>query len=275
MKKDMAMLELLICTLNEGIRRVPDMLLPERNDVRYLVSWQQTGTVQVDLPEALLPEKRGDVRVLTLQGRGLSANRNHALKHATGDILLLADDDARYNHESFDTILRTFSRYPKADFICFRAVDRDGNFIKRYAENPYTYAKRPKGTHISSIEIAFRRQLNLPLFDERFGLGSKYLACGEEEIFLHDAISRGLKIIYLPEIIVETNPNTTGKRFRTLAAVRRSKGAVLCYLHGPVQAAARCLKYAATLGNGVTARQRLHFYKDMLVGIKYIQTGHI
>lgn len=270
----MAVLELLISTINEGIRRVPEMLLPERKDVRYLVSWQQTGTVRVELPEELVPKRRKDVRVLTLQGRGLAANRNHALKHAEGDILLLADDDTRYENAYFDTILRTFLRYPKADFICFRAVDGQGRFLKRYAEKPYTYASRPKGTYISSVEIAFRRKLNLPLFDERFGLGAKYLACGEEEVFLHDAFAKGLKIIYIPETVVRTDANTTGKRFQTLAAVRRSKGAVLCHLHGPVQAAARCLKYAASL-EGLSVRQRYRFYQDMLAGIKYIRTGHI
>ena len=40
-------LELLICTINEGVRRVPNILLPQIENVRYLVSWQQTGTVSI------------------------------------------------------------------------------------------------------------------------------------------------------------------------------------------------------------------------------------
>ena len=110
-------LQLLICTINEGIRRVPSMLLPERDDVKYLVSWQKTGTVSVELPEELT--QRADVEVYTLDGRGLAVNRNNALRHATGDILLLADDDSSYKPEYFDIILRTFRRYVHADIICF------------------------------------------------------------------------------------------------------------------------------------------------------------
>ena len=59
-------LELLICTINEGVRRVPNILLPQIENVRYLVSWQQTGTVSIGLPKEL---NRPDVRVITLEGR--------------------------------------------------------------------------------------------------------------------------------------------------------------------------------------------------------------
>lgn len=266
-------LQLLICTINEGIRRIPGMLLPKRDDVKYLVSWQQTGTVNIEMPHEL--EERDDVEVFTLSGRGISVNRNNALKNATGDILLLADDDSKYKPAYFDKILTTFRRYPKADIICFRAVDREGHFLKRYASEPWRYATRPKGTHISSVEIAFHRDASLPLFDERFGLGSKYLACGEEEIFLHDAFLGGKKIIFIPETVVETDPNTTGKRFLTFAAARRAKGAVLCYLYGSMGATLRATKYCLTLKGEHSMSRRMQFYRDMIAGIRFIENGHI
>jgi len=266
-------LEVLICTINENIRKIPDVLIAERPDVKYLVSWQQTGTVTtpLELPEAL--NQRKDVKVEILEGRGLAPNRNNALKHATGDILLLSDDDTRYKDEYFDRILHNFRKYPKADFICFRAVDKDGNFLRQYATEPFTYSQRPKGTFFCSVEIAFRRKLSIPFFDERFGLGSKYLAGGEEEVFLHTAFQKGLKIIFVPETIVETDPNTTGKRFRTLASMRRTKGAVLCYIYGPMSAAARCLKFA--MMQDCDLKTKWHYYQDMLAGIRYIRDGHI
>lgn len=269
----MANLEILICTINEGIRRVPEMFLPEREDVKYLVSWQQTGTVHIDIP-SVFTESRKDIRLITLYGRGLAANRNNALKNATGDILLLADDDVKYTDEYFDQILHNFKIYPKADIICFRAIDRDGQFLKDYSDQPFIYAQRPKSTYFSSVEIAFRRKESLPLFDERFGLGSKYLACGEDEVFLHSAFNKGLKIIYLPITVVETESNTTGKRFLTYAAVRRSKGAVLCYMHGALQAKLRCLKFAMSLED-VNFARKMQFYRDMLAGVKYIKDGHL
>lgn len=264
-------LELLICTINEGIKRVPDVLLPEVENVRYLVSWQQTGTIHLDLPESL---NRPDVRVCKLEGRGLAANRNNALKNAQGDILLLSDDDTSYTAEKFQIVLKRFKTYPKADIICFKATDQEGNEIKHYASQPFIYAKRPKGTFFSSCEIAFRRSSNLPFFDERFGLGSQYLACGEEEVFLETAYRKGLKIIYLPEVIVSTNANTTGKRFLVNAAVRRSKGAVLSVIYGPWSARLRCLKKVMQYDH-MPLEQRIKFLEDMIQGIHYIQYGHL
>lgn len=263
-------LEILICTINERIQNVPDVLLPVLDNVRYLVSWQQTGTVKVSLPQSL--EERADVRVVELEGKGLSANRNNALKHASGDILLLSDDDCRYRPEYLERVVHNFVKYPLADFICFRCVDKAGNFLKRYATKPFTYAKRPYGAYFSSWEIAFRRKTSLPFFDERFGLGSRYLACGEEEIFLFSAWKKGLKVIYVPETIVETDAHTTGKRFMTYGAVRRSKGAVLCYMYGPLQARLRSLKYVMYLDADIDAKRR--FLHDMLQGIRYIKNGH-
>lgn len=264
-------LELLVCTINEGIRKVPELVLPPKEGVRYLVSWQQTGTVDVALPAEL--QGRTDIKVVTLEGRGLAANRNNALRNASGDILLLADDDCRYRAEYFDRVKHDFAKYPRADCICFRAVDRKGNFLKRYAAQPFTYAKRPRGTYFSSVEIAFRRKPDMPLFDERFGLGSPFLASGEDEVFLFDAWKSGLKVIYLPETIVETEGATTGKRFMTFGAVRRSKGAVLCHLYGAAGATMRSLKYILYLDVDIDTKRR--FFHDMLLGIRYIRSGRL
>lgn len=71
-------LEILICTIDEGINSVADMMLPQTPGFRYLVSWQLTGKVASMVPAEL---RRPDVRVFTLQGKGLSRNRNLSLIH--------------------------------------------------------------------------------------------------------------------------------------------------------------------------------------------------
>ena len=40
-------------------------------------------------------------------------------------------------------------------------------------------------------------------FDERFVAGNKFLIGSDERIFLHDCLKAGLKILYVPEYIVE------------------------------------------------------------------------
>lgn len=61
-------LQLLICTFNDGIKRIPDLLLPPIDGVEYLVSWQQADDFTPhELPEEIAD--RSDVEVTTLPGR--------------------------------------------------------------------------------------------------------------------------------------------------------------------------------------------------------------
>lgn len=259
-------LEILICTIDEGAASVPQILLPQRSDVNYLVSMQYTDEKYLELLDA--PElHRTDVTLTTLAGRGLSRNRNHAFRHASGDVMLLADDDVRYENHYFDRILSRFKTDATLDVACFQALGPDGVPVRKYAPHGFDYARQPRGTYFCSWEIAVARRQGLPCFDERFGLGSPFLASGEEEVFLFDAYRRGFHIEYFPEVVVRTCPDTTGTHFDTDAAVQRSKGAVLCMMHGAAGAFARCLKYAVT---HPALPHRLAALREMGRGILYV-----
>ncbi len=260
-------LQVLVCTINEGIGRIADALCAPREDVGYVVSWQITQDAAAStLPQQLIERK--DVCVVTLRGKGLSANRNNALRHATAPLLLIADDDCRYCDDYFNTIIRAFSEKPEADILAFQGVDEDGRPMRNYPKYSFEYRNRPRFTYFTSWELALRNSPRLPRFDVRFGLGSDYLACGEEEIFVHEASLRGLKIFFIPETIVSTRRETTGKRFETDSRVQRSKGAVLCILHGAAGAFLRSLKEALQ-------RSRLNpvkfftFFIHLCQGIRY------
>lgn len=263
------MIEVLICTIDERIKNVIHTISTPHPDVCYLVSWQQTSSVQLVPPQELL--ERNDVRIITLKGKGISANRNNALVHSKGDILVISDDDCRYTAEYFNNIRTAYSSYPNADIISFQAIDENGKAYKNcYPEKPYQYKKRPYGSYISSCEITLRRNKHLPQFDERFGLGSKVLKCGEEEIFLHDAEKSGFKILYVPKVIVSTPGTTTGDQFALSSRVRMSKGAVLKYIHGYWGALLRCIKFALIYTH---FRPRIFWriFRDMYRGILYIK----
>ena len=47
-------LEILICTIDDGINRVAEMLMPRREDVGYLVSWQLRDARDAQVPESLV-----------------------------------------------------------------------------------------------------------------------------------------------------------------------------------------------------------------------------
>ena len=228
-------LDIRICTIDGGISKIPDILLPERDGVRYIVSQQHTGPAQeVVIPQEL--KSRADVTVDLIPGRGLSRNRNNAIRLSTAQICLIADDDNRYTPEHISTILDTWNANPDADIITFQAQDYSGEPLHTYPA-PY----------VSSIEMTFRRQSIMTvglLFDERFGLGSPLLCAGEEDVFIHDARKAGLTVRYIPRVIVQTDRLTTGATFLTDGRLQITKGAVFRHIYGPESAVWRSFKEA-------------------------------
>lgn len=217
-------LEILICTLDDGINNIPAMLLEPREGISYLVSWQHSdGKDNITLPEEL---KRCDVKVLNLNGRGLSRNRNNCLNHASGDILLIADDDCSYTNSQLDTVVETFNRNPSLSLATFRMASKHNN--KSYPEHEFNLAKPPKGYYVTSFEIALRRVAAGHLhFDERFGLGAPVFQCCEEELFVEQAVEAGLECRFFPLTIVRHDDATTQLTRATSPNVLAARGAYL------------------------------------------------
>lgn len=228
-------IEILICTIDKGIERVPCVLMPPMEGVGYVLSVQTTGRYTADmLPKALA--QRHDVCITYVRGCGLSRNRNNALAHAKAPIVIVADDDNRYLPSYIDTVRRAFAENPDADILHFQAETPDGKPLHEYPSD-----------WVCSVEIAMRRervQAAGVKFDERFGLGSRCLCAGEEDVFLCDACRAGLKVGYVPEVMVRTPGDTTGMHFVDNAVLQRTKGAVFSYCYGVCRALWLTLKEA-------------------------------
>ncbi len=230
-QKNCMTVEILICTLDEGIMRVPQVLMPPQEGVSYVVSMQWTKESSLELvPECLM--ERGDVTVSYLQGCGLSMNRNNAISCAQGDILVLADDDNRYTPEFISTIRAAYSSHPDVDIITFQGLDYERHLVHEY---PAMY--------VCSCEMTFRRRVTTK-FDVRFGLGSRMFCAGEEQVWMKDAESEGWKAMYVPKPIVMTSSDTTGVHFLGNALLQRSKGATFRYVYGTADAVWRSVKEA-------------------------------
>lgn len=266
---DHMLLSVCICTLDDGIRQVAGGLIPPCVGIEYVVSWQCTGTAEHCAVPAEL-EERDDVRIYRLQGRGLSRNRNHALEQARGELLLIADDDERFRPAYLANVLRSFADHPRMDIGLFRVKDHQGNWLKNYPEISYDYPHVPPGAYPCSVELVLhRRVVEAGLrFDEHYGLGSPYLAAGEEDILLLDAMRMGLLIRYIPLCIAETEAVTTGQLFPVSPAVQRSKGAVFYRVYGGWRALWRCTREALSW---MVHRGRNPFplFVHMLQGIRY------
>ena len=228
-------LDILICTVSDRLSRIPGMLLPMNPAVRYIVSVQHTCPQSgVIIPEEL--RSRADVTVSLLQGLGLSRNRNNALSLATADICLLADDDNLYLPEHISNILDTWQSNPDADIITFQAQKHNGELLHPYPA-PY----------VCSVEITFRLQSVLSAelrFNENFGLGSPLLCAGEEEVFISDARRAGLKVMFMPKVIVRTDGATTGRALIGNRRLQITKGAVFRHAYGTAGAVWRSIKEA-------------------------------
>jgi len=269
------LIEFLICTIDGRIGRVENILLPPMEGVCYLVAWQNSEKYAEKAAHERLPhflENRKDVRLIRTEGRGLSRNRNNALRQARGDLLVISDDDCRYTEQGIANIREAFSRHPDADIMQFQAFTPEGQPHKAYSEKGFSYAQRPRFTYLSSIELVVRRRARLPHFDERFGIGA-YLGCGEEEVFVENAMRNGLHVYYEPLMLCVSEGETTGTRFLTSKPVQRAKGGTLAVIHGPLSALARCVKYAFRHAEAPFLK-RFRLLAEMTKGIVYVLTHH-
>ena len=262
----MLTIQFLISTLGERIAQAAKVLLPPMEGVSYVVVWQRNGIGSDALPAEL--KEREDVSIVEDNGKGLARSRNIALENATADLLVITDDDNRYDTAAIELIRNAFEKHPTAGLIQFQALTMEGKPLRNYPAFPYTYETRPRGTYFCSVELVMRRKANLPRFDERFGLGAE-LGCGEEEVFVHEAVRRGVKMIYVPQPLVRTDGATTGGRFLTDAKVQKAKGAVLCILHGKVGAWLRLCSQVMQL-HGITWQKRKEIAHNMCLGIQKV-----
>jgi glycosyltransferase involved in cell wall biosynthesis len=197
----------LISTCGDRIKQVENVVMDPLFKVTYLISHQTTGS-KIEVHPSL---NRLDVNVVTTNSMGLSANRNNALKHATGSILVVGDDDIGLKPIYANRILKTFTDHPDVDVACFQILTSDtGQQYKNYPKKIKRLTSLKSLKNVSSIEIAFRRksiEKAQICFDERFGLG-KPANCGEEFIFLAKCLRKGLSICFFPMYVVE-HPSTS------------------------------------------------------------------
>lgn len=147
-------------------------------------------------------------RVLFLSSteRGLALSRNKAIEEAIScgfsDIAIFCDNDCVYESGYSDKITGYFKSHPETDIAVF--------FIKRPERSaPVFENERSLGymgaMKIFSPEIAVRcsslQKYKLRM-NEFFGAGARY-GMGEENIFLFDAIGKGMKVQYVPFKIAE------------------------------------------------------------------------
>ena len=245
----MLTLDVLICTINDGIHKVHNIILAPAKGVRYVVSWQRDG-YDCNIPPELM---RNDVAVTCIEGRGLSRNRNNAIEHSSADICLIADDDVEYDSQSFSNILDTFERNPSLDVATFRSTSEFEHKI--FPNHSFNLAKPPKGYYVSSIEIAFRRSsiAGRLKFNELLGLGAPVIHAGEESVFIIEAVHSALDCRFFPLTIVTHNHFSTGACAKQTPGTIMAQGAYINIAHRDITAPLRMVLKAWRMSRSTDA----------------------
>lgn len=141
----------------------------------------------------------GKYRMLSFKEKGLSKSRNKAIKNAVGDIGVLCDDDVIYLENYAQIIQKGYEENPDADIIAFYIESTNPNRPTRHLTNGEVDFERSLKICSCSITVKLEslKKYNLS-FNELFGAGAKYYM-GEENIFLANALSKGMKIVYIDE----------------------------------------------------------------------------
>lgn len=217
------------------------------------------------------PSKNTSVKNLYhFKEKGLSRSRNHALELTDADIALISDDDIHYLPSIEETITTAFKTHPEADIITFQIETPEGKPFRNYATEPFWHTKKSI-LSVCSVEIAMRvesiRNKDLT-FDEQFGLGTDFPS-GEENIFLTDALKKGLKILYIPQPIVIHPLESSGSSYDILA-VTQAKGALFYRIFGilayPISIVFAYKKYTHS------SHTFWEFIKIMFEGIKHYRS---
>lgn len=257
----MAELQILIAAYGKkGIDSIASMPHPEMQGVEYLVSWQY-GDDKPEIPRSLAERK--DFKIVPTSTRGLSVNRNLTLEMATGEILLISDDDVCYTSDQLRAVIEAFRQRPGIDFICFKYDSKD--FPVAHPEKECVLRMPP--WWLVSFCMAFRRKAvedSGIRFNERFGIGAEFTSA-EESVFLFDLLQAGFKAMYLPISVVSHPGDTTVMRIGDQPDFIRAKAASFCRIYPltwPLRMATHSWRFSPELS------QKARYLRTWLDGVK-------
>lgn len=147
--------------------------------------------------------EQGKVKFISTVTRGLSISRNAAIRAASGDICLIADDDLVYEDDYIASVRQAYDEIPQADIIVFDVQGINPDRPERELGDKVFKLGFRKALQVVSYRISFRldsiKQNNIAL-DPIFGAGARF-SQGEENIFMRTCLQKGLKAYYYPKRI--------------------------------------------------------------------------
>ncbi len=209
------------------------------------------------------------IKYFSTTERGIAKSRNKALQNSTADICVLADDDMQFSDDYEKIAISVFQRYD-ADIIIFNFADNDDSLNRKNETvkniNIFNYM------NYGAARITFKNKAikeNNILFKETFN-GTALPTCGEDTLFLREALKKGLKIIAVPEALAKLQSTRESTWFKGYTkAYFFDKGVILGIAH-PVLAIPftlfLVLKHKEYSESGFS---KLKVFKEILKGILF------
>ena len=172
------------------------------------------------------------IRCFSMAERGVGLSRNTALMRAEAEICLFSDEDIVFVSGYEGIVLKAFEDNPDADVITFNLkVDplraTYYNKTKRRIRW-YNYSRYPTYAVAARLESLRRANVSFSLL---FGGGARY-SNGEDSLFLHDCLKKGLHLYTDTAQIGEEvyRPSTWFKGYN--AKFFQDRGVLYHYLYG-------------------------------------------
>jgi glycosyltransferase involved in cell wall biosynthesis len=150
----------------------------------------------------------------------LANAKNIGIKLSKAPLITFPDDDCKFYPDTIISALKFLNLNDKVDIVYGRIFDREANknIMREWSLVPKTLNKYNFHLNYSAVTCFSRR--NDLLFDENFGVGSKF-GVGEELDYIMSALNNRLKVVYEPGISVwhpELNVNVmTNEKVRYYA----------------------------------------------------------
>lgn len=142
-----------------------------------------------------------DIKYIRSSLKGLSKNRNIAMKYVTGDIVAFPDDDCEYSENLLHDINNLFNN-EEVDIITFKSIDKE---TKEESNNKWQVYNSNVNIHnIFKTAISYTmfikiKDINDIIFDEKMGVGS-YFGSAEESDLLSELLNKEYRVKYFSNL---------------------------------------------------------------------------
>lgn len=197
--------EVLIATMN---LKNSKMLLEEMNIQTDAIICNQDMSVNTSYKTRKF--RNNNVKIFSFQEKGVGLNRNNALMRANAKYCIIADDDLEFLNDYKETINKNFKKYPSADILAFNLLeDAPMHFEtkKDFKVNRFNYMRFGAARLVVKRGSILKNNI---FFNLNFGGGTDH-GSGEDTLFLHECLTKGLKVMAVTDTIarLKNNRNST------------------------------------------------------------------